>query len=79
MIHVNRSGFGALRSLLRRTAGVFGVLLFAMLAATGLAGLTSAHASTQTYSITDIGTLSGGFETDAYGLNGSGQVAVRRS
>jgi probable HAF family extracellular repeat protein len=34
-----------------------------------------ARAGTQTYSITDLGTLNGGFETDAYGMNGTGQVA----
>jgi probable HAF family extracellular repeat protein len=34
-----------------------------------------AQASTQTYSITDLGTLNGGFETDAYGMNSTGQVA----
>ncbi len=39
----------------------------------GLIGGTAAHASTQTYSITDLGTLAG-FRTLAYGINGNGQV-----
>ena len=39
----------------------------------GLIGGTAAHASIQTYSITDLGTLAG-FRTLAYGINGNGQV-----
>jgi probable HAF family extracellular repeat protein len=48
--------------------------LFTASVATGLAGGTAAQASTQTYSITDLGTLGGSY-TYAYGINGNGQIA----
>jgi len=52
------------------------VVLFSASVATGLAGSAAAQASTQTYSITDLGTL--GYNTTvAYGINASGQIAGR--
>ena len=64
-----------LRALVTRivTCGVLSVVLFTAAVATGLAGGTAAQASTQTYSITDLGTL-GGSSTSAYGINGTGQI-----
>ncbi len=64
-----------LRALVKRivTCGMLSVVLFTAAVATGLAGSTAAQASTQTYSITDLGTL-GGFSTSAYGINGNGQI-----
>jgi probable HAF family extracellular repeat protein len=55
------------------TVGLLSVVCFTASAATGLAGGIAAQASTQTYSITDLGTL-GGFSTTAYGINGNGQI-----
>jgi probable HAF family extracellular repeat protein len=56
------------------TVGVVSAACITASVATGLPEAVPAQASTPAYSITDLGTLSGGFETDAYGLNGTGQV-----
>jgi len=64
-----------LRVLVKRiiTFGMFSVVFLTASVATGLAGGTAVQASTQTYTITDLGTL-GGFATAAYGINGNGQI-----
>jgi probable HAF family extracellular repeat protein len=67
-----------LRALVKRivTFGMLSVVLFTAAVATGLAGGTVAHASTQTYTITDLGTL--GYNTTVgYGINANGQIAGR--
>jgi len=56
------------------TVGLLSVACFTASVAAGLPGGVPARASTQTYSITDLGTLNGGFETDAYDINSNGQV-----
>ena len=55
------------------TVGLLSAVCFTASVATGLAGGIAAQASTQKYSITDLGTL-GGSTTVAYGINGNGQI-----
>ena len=67
-----------LRALLKRivTFGMLSVVVFTVAVATGLAGGTVAHASTPTYTITDLGTL--GYNTTVgYGINANGQITGR--
>jgi probable HAF family extracellular repeat protein len=67
-----------LRALVKRivTFGMLSVVLFTAAVATSLVGGTVAHASTQTYTITDLGTL--GYNTTVgYGINANGQIAGR--
>lgn len=65
-----------LRALVKRivTFGVLSVVFFTASVAIGLAGGTTAQASTQTYTITDLGTLSYN-TTLGYGINANGQIA----
>jgi len=67
-----------LRPLVKRTLtiGMLSVVVFTAVVATGLAGGRAAHASTQTYTITDLGTL--GYNTTVgYGINANGQIVGR--
>jgi probable HAF family extracellular repeat protein len=67
-----------LRALVKRivTFGMLSVVCFTAAVATGLAGGTAAHANTQTYTITDLGTL--GYNTTfGYGMNANGQIVGR--
>jgi probable HAF family extracellular repeat protein len=48
------------------------VVFFTASAAIGLSGGTATQASTQTYSVTDLGTL--GSTTNGYGINGNAQI-----
>jgi hypothetical protein len=63
-----------LRVLVKRivTFGMLSVVFFTAAVATGQAGGTAAHASSQTYTITDLGTL--GTTTVGYGINANGQI-----
>ncbi len=65
----------SLRALVTRivTFAMLSVVLFTAAGATGLAGGTAAHASTQTYTITDLGSL--GYNTTVgFGINANGQI-----
>jgi probable HAF family extracellular repeat protein len=65
-----------LRAFVKRieTFGMLSVVLFTVVVATGLAGGVVAHASTQTYTMTDLGTL--GYNTTfGNGINANGQIA----
>jgi probable HAF family extracellular repeat protein len=67
-----------LHTLVKRSAtfAMLSIVLFTAAVATGLAGDKAAHASTQTYTITDLGTL--GYNTTmGYGINANGQIAGR--
>ncbi len=64
-----------LRALVKRivTFAMLSVVVFTTAVATGLAGGTAAHASTQTYTITDLGSL--GYNTTVgFGINANGQI-----
>ncbi|HEY6409526.1 MAG TPA: DUF3466 family protein [Ktedonobacteraceae bacterium] len=67
-----------LRALVKRivTFGLLSVVFFTASVTAGLAGGTAAHASTQTYTITDLGTL-GYTTTVGYGVNANGQIVGR--
>jgi probable HAF family extracellular repeat protein len=54
--------------------GAIGALLFAGLLAIELGANTTVQASTQTYSVTDLGTLAGDSKSVALGLNDGGQA-----
>jgi probable HAF family extracellular repeat protein len=75
--HNMQSPRNHLRALVKRimTFGILSVVFFTAAVATGLAGGTAALASTQTYTITDLGTL--GTTTVGYGINVNGQIAGR--
>jgi probable HAF family extracellular repeat protein len=67
-----------LRVLVKRiiTFGMFSVVFLTASVATGLAGGTAVQASTQTYTIIDLGTL--GYNTTfGYGINANGQIVGR--
>lgn len=70
-----KSPSNRLRALVKSivTFGMLSVVIFTAAVATGLAGGTAAHASTQTYTITDLGTL-GYHTTFGYGINANGQI-----
>jgi probable HAF family extracellular repeat protein len=59
----------------RRTLRTLLVVLLTASAAIGLSGGTSTQASTQTYSVTDLGTL--GSTTVGYGINANAQIVGR--
>ena len=67
-----------LHALVKRivTFAMLSVVVFIAAVATGLAGGRAAHASTQTYTITDLGTL--GYNTTVgFGINANGQIVGR--
>jgi probable HAF family extracellular repeat protein len=67
-----------LHALVKRivTFGMLSIVLFTAAVAYGLAGGKAAHASPQTYTITDLGTL--GYNTTVgYGINANGQIVGR--
>ena len=72
-MHASRTHLRALVKLIV-TSGTLSVVLFTAVVATGLVGGVTAHASTQTYSMTDLGTL-GSTTTFGNSINPNGQIA----